>query len=59
MLLHLKSHLEKLPASDFRSREVLEQMVLDEEAHGDEAGALGAKPLRALFAGQCAFVDEY
>ena len=39
---HLASHLERLPASDIKSRAVVEQMRQDEVAHGAAAEALGA-----------------
>lgn len=42
---HLTRHLEVLPASDERSREILRQMRADEASHADLAGSLGAKQL--------------
>lgn len=42
---HLASHLQMLPAQDMQSRAIVEQMRLDEIAHGDTAKALGAKEL--------------
>jgi ubiquinone biosynthesis monooxygenase Coq7 len=42
---HLHGHLERLPAADFRSRAIIEQMSRDEVAHGAKATALGAHPL--------------
>ncbi len=42
---HLRSHLERLPTADARSRAVIEQMTHDEVAHGAQAEALGANPL--------------
>ncbi|KQQ91976.1 2-polyprenyl-3-methyl-6-methoxy-1,4-benzoquinone monooxygenase [Massilia sp. Leaf139] len=39
---HLNSHLDQLPAGDAKSRAIVEQMRLDEVAHGDAAQALGA-----------------
>jgi ubiquinone biosynthesis monooxygenase Coq7 len=39
---HLNAHLEQLPAGDAKSRAIVEQMRLDEVAHGDAAQALGA-----------------
>jgi ubiquinone biosynthesis monooxygenase Coq7 len=42
---HLRSHLERLPPADTRSRAIVEQMTHDEAAHGAEATALGANPL--------------
>ncbi|MEK6807167.1 MAG: 2-polyprenyl-3-methyl-6-methoxy-1,4-benzoquinone monooxygenase [Pseudomonadota bacterium] len=49
---HLDGHLQKLPESDARSREIVERMKADEERHGQEAADAGAKtlplPVRAL-----------
>jgi ubiquinone biosynthesis monooxygenase Coq7 len=39
---HLDSHLEQLPPQDARSRAIVEQMRVDEIAHGASAQALGA-----------------
>jgi ubiquinone biosynthesis monooxygenase Coq7 len=39
---HLASHLETLPAQDAKSRAIVEQMRIDEIAHGAAADALGA-----------------
>lgn len=51
---HLASHLDQLPAQDARSRAIVEQMRLDEIAHGAAAQALGAAatpaPVRAAMA---------
>ncbi len=44
---HLASHMEKLPAQDMKSRAIVEQMRLDEIAHGAAAEAMGASPLPA------------
>ena len=48
---HLASHLVKLPAQDAKSRAIVEQMRIDEIAHGAAAQALGAidtpAPVRA------------
>ena len=38
---HLNSHLDKLPAEDFKSRAVVEQMLEDEARHADAALAAG------------------
>ena len=38
---HLNSHIAKLPAQDFRSRAVVEQMLEDEARHADAALAAG------------------
>lgn len=49
---HLASHLNRLPAQDEKSRAIVEQMRLDEVAHGASAQALGAAeapaPVRAV-----------
>jgi ubiquinone biosynthesis monooxygenase Coq7 len=42
---HIDSHLDKLPASDERSRAVLEQMRADEVAHGAAARDAGGVDL--------------
>lgn len=34
---HLREHLDKLPEDDVKSRRILEQMLLDEQEHGDLA----------------------
>ena len=34
---HLQAHLEEIPKQDEKSRAVLEQMLIDEKAHGDKA----------------------
>jgi ubiquinone biosynthesis monooxygenase Coq7 len=39
---HLASHLDKLPPQDAKSRAVVDQMRIDEIAHGAAAQALGA-----------------
>lgn len=39
---HLDSHLDKLPPQDVKSRAIVEQMRVDEVAHGASAQALGA-----------------
>ena len=39
---HLDQHLEQLPPQDARSRAIVEQMRVDEIAHGASAQALGA-----------------
>jgi ubiquinone biosynthesis monooxygenase Coq7 len=38
---HLKDHLQQLPEDDHRSRLILQQMLEDEERHGDNAIAAG------------------
>jgi ubiquinone biosynthesis monooxygenase Coq7 len=42
---HLHSHLTRLPAADHRSRAIVNQMTLDEVAHGAKAISLGANEL--------------
>lgn len=44
---HLDSHLAHLPAQDAKSRAIVEQMRVDEIAHGASAQALGAAPAPA------------
>ena len=49
---HLNRHLEDLPPQDAKSRAIVEQMRVDEIAHGAKAAALGAAetplPVRML-----------
>ena len=45
---HLESHLEKLPKEDQRSRAIVDQMRLDEIAHGQAAKNAGGAHLPAL-----------
>ena len=42
---HLKSHLDRLPADDGRSRAIVEAMVHDEAGHGRQAESAGAASL--------------
>ncbi|HUQ09399.1 MAG TPA: 2-polyprenyl-3-methyl-6-methoxy-1,4-benzoquinone monooxygenase [Steroidobacteraceae bacterium] len=42
---HLKSHLDRLPADDARSRAIVEAMVHDEVSHGRQAQSAGAASL--------------
>ena len=44
---HLESHLERLPAADRASRAIVDQMRVDEAAHGDAARAAGGVDLPA------------
>lgn len=44
---HLSSHLDMLPASDRKSRAIVEQMKADEREHADTARRLGAHELPA------------
>ena len=39
---HLKSHMDKIPASDARTASILEQMAIDEAHHSEEALQSGA-----------------
>ncbi len=42
---HLSSHLDQLPASDIKSKVIIEQMHTDETAHAQQAHDLGAAEL--------------
>lgn len=42
---HLQSHLERLPAQDQHSRQILQQMQREEVSHREQAIALGARDL--------------
>ncbi len=42
---HLESHKARLPEGDLRSRDILEQMRVDEAGHADTATRLGAREL--------------
>ncbi len=42
---HLRSHLEKLPEADAKSRAIVEAMKNDEERHGRQAAESGAQAL--------------
>ena len=42
---HLKSHLERLPVDDLRSRAIVEAMCHDEVGHGQQAQSAGAASL--------------
>ncbi|HEV7815103.1 MAG TPA: 2-polyprenyl-3-methyl-6-methoxy-1,4-benzoquinone monooxygenase [Janthinobacterium sp.] len=44
---HLASHLQTLPGQDAKSRAIVEQMRIDEAAHGAAAQQLGAAPMPA------------
>jgi len=44
---HLAGHLDRLPAGDQRSRDVVAAMKADEARHADEAAAAGGLPLPA------------
>jgi ubiquinone biosynthesis monooxygenase Coq7 len=42
---HLRDHLQRLPEGDTRSRAILEQMVIDEQQHGESARQAGGAEL--------------
>ncbi|MEY3182408.1 MAG: 2-nonaprenyl-3-methyl-6-methoxy,4-benzoquinol hydroxylase [Pseudomonadota bacterium] len=42
---HLQGHLNKLPASDLKSRAIVKQMQIDEQHHAHDAFAHGGAPL--------------
>lgn len=42
---HLEGHLKRLPASDARSRRIVEQMKIDEGRHANHAMAAGGREL--------------
>ncbi|MDO8907139.1 MAG: 2-polyprenyl-3-methyl-6-methoxy-1,4-benzoquinone monooxygenase [Pseudohongiella sp.] len=42
---HLEEHLELLPPHDHKSRAVIQQMIVDEQKHGDSAMAAGGAEL--------------
>ena len=42
---HLKGHLDRLPATDYRSRAIIEQMKTDEASHADTATQYGGADL--------------
>ncbi len=42
---HLDTHLERLPSADSKSRAIVEQMRIDEIAHGNSGEDQGAVPL--------------
>ena len=44
---HLEDHLEQLPAEDSQSRAILQQMLVDEKAHGNKAMDAGGKAFPA------------
>lgn len=44
---HLAGHLERLPAADTRSRDIVAAMKADEQRHADQALDAGALPLPA------------
>jgi ubiquinone biosynthesis monooxygenase Coq7 len=42
---HLQDHLQQLPAHDQKSRAIIQQMIIDEQKHGDSAMAAGGADL--------------
>ena len=48
---HLQSHLDKLPETDLRSREILSRMKEDEKRHADSALTAGAHQFPPLVKG--------
>ena len=42
---HLKSHLLEIPESDQKTKAILEQMIIDEDRHGETAKEAGGKEL--------------
>ncbi len=48
---HLQGHLDKLPAQDQRSREIVAQMKADEIRHGEQAREAGGRALPAPIRG--------
>ena len=50
---HLKSHLDRLPPDDLRSRAIVEAMRHDEVGHGQQAQSAGARTCRAPCANSC------
>ena len=45
VVVHLQSHLQRLPKNDFHSYAIIEQMIIDEHQHETSAITLGAKRL--------------
>ena len=42
---HLKGHLREIPESDPKTKAILEQMIIDEDKHGETAKEAGGKEL--------------
>ena len=55
---HLDNHLEHLPSADDRTREVLEQMRIDEEKHEQQAINAGAARFPAVATGAMKLVSR-
>jgi ubiquinone biosynthesis monooxygenase Coq7 len=55
---HLDSHLVHLPEQDVRSREIVDQMRIDEIRHADTAVHLGAADLPGLVKGAMKFAAK-
>ena len=47
VLDHLRRYVQRLPKEDKASQKVLEQMIIDEQAHASEACHMGAVKLPA------------
>lgn len=46
VVAHLRGHIERLPATDQKSRAILEHMITDEARHATQAIEAGGQPLR-------------
>jgi len=55
---HLKGHLSALPANDSVSREIVKQMIIDEEGHAKLALAKGARELPSPIKGLMRFAGK-
>lgn len=55
---HLRQHLAQLPATDGRSRSVLQQMLSDEERHGTRALEAGGHPFSPRLKGLMAAMSK-
>lgn len=55
---HLQSHLQQLPATDYKSRAVVEQMLEDEARHGDAALAAGGLDFPAPVKGAMSLIAK-
>lgn len=48
VLEHLASHRQRLPKEDHKSHAIIEKMIAEEQAHGDDAFSKGASVLPSL-----------
>lgn len=55
---HLEKHLHKLPATDSKSRVIIEKMKSDERQHGESARSLGGVSLPAPIKNTMQFVSK-